>query len=147
MPDAIVRLEINGLTMDIGEGALESVALLPAPCYDIQKPVGGALVDTNQPLDVRWQTLDKPLTWHTATLRVPAFHQPQSMKGESKLPRVLLYFLPDGTVEGERFVEVRLPKKQQGLRATGMPARAATYASCGSAFSAFNPQMVRLLAD
>ena len=69
------------------------------------------------------------------------------MDGESTLLRVQLYFLPDGTVEGERFVEVRQSRDQLAIRATGVPARAAAYAGCGGAFSAFNPQTVKLLAD
>lgn len=146
-PGAIARLEINGQTLDIGERALEPIAPRPAVCTEFPRPVGGAFVDLDQPLAIRWQTLDEPGTWHTATLRVPAFRQPRPLDGESTLARVQLYFLPDGTVEGERFVEVRLSREQLGIRPTGMPARAAGYASCGSAFSAFNPQTVRLLAD
>lgn len=151
-PSAIVRLEINGQTLDIGDRAMASVAPLPAPCHDYAWHVGGAFVDLDKPLTVRWQTLDAPQTWHTATVRVPAFRQPKPVDGESTLARALLYFLPDGTVEGERFVEVHMSKAQlgiraTGIRATGIPARATVYASCGSAFSAFNPQTVKLLAD
>ncbi|MGH8464574.1 MAG: hypothetical protein ACRER5_10540 [Pseudomonas sp.] len=146
-PNAIVRLEINGQTLDIGDRAMESVAPLPAPCHDYAWHVGGAFVDLDKPLTLRWQTLDAPQSWHTATVRVPAFAQPKPVDGESTLARALLYFLPDGTVEGERFVEVHMPKAQLGIRATGIPARATAYASCGSAFSAFNPQTVKLLAD
>lgn len=146
-PSAIVRLEINGQTLDIGDRALKSNAPLPAACHDFATPIGGAFVDIDRALTLRWQTLDAPQTWHEATLRVPAFNKPQPVDGESTLMRVQLYFLPDGSVEGERFVQVRLAKGQLGIRATGVPAPAIAYASCGSAFSAFNPQTVKLLAD
>ncbi len=146
-PGAIARLEINGYTLSIGDRALKSTAPLPAPCSDTPTFLSGAFVDLDQPLDIRWQTLDEPQTWHTTTLRIPAFRQPQPMDGESTLLRAQLYFLPDGTVQGERFVEVRLSQEQLGIRTTGMPAQAADYASCGSAFSYFNPQVVRLLED
>lgn len=145
--NAIVRLEINGQTLDIGDRALESLAPLPAPCHDFARPVGGVFAALDKPLTVRWQTLNAPQAWHTATLHVPAFHKPEPVDGESTLARAQLYFLPDGTVVGERFVEVRMSKAQLGIRATGIPAPAVAYASCGSAFSAFNPQTVRLLAD
>lgn len=145
--DAIVRLEINGQTLDIGDGALKAIAPRPQPCSSYIERVGVAFVDLNQPLDVRWQTLNDPRTWHDATLNIPPFVQPQRMDGESTLLRAQIYFLPDGTVEGERFVEVRPSEEQFGLRATGMPARAADYASCGSAYSGYNPQVVTLLAD
>ncbi len=125
-PGAIARLEINGQTLSIGNRALTSIAPLPAPCSEYPRMLGGTFVNLNQPLDVRWQTLDEPQTWHTATLRVP---------------------LPDGTVEGERFVEVQFSKEQFGIRATGMPTRAADYVNCGSAFSYFNPETVSLLTD
>lgn len=146
-PSAIARLEINGQTLDIGDRALKSNAPLPAACHDFAAPIGGAFVDIEQALTLRWQTLDARQTWHEATLRVPAFKNPRPVDGESTLMRVQLYFLPDGTVEGERFVQVRLAKGQLGIRATGVPAPAVAYASCGSAFSAFNPQTVKLLAD
>ncbi|AYD66821.1 hypothetical protein DVB37_25055 [Achromobacter sp. B7] len=61
--------------------------------------------------------------------------------------RLQLYFLPDGTVEVERFVQVHLPKEKLGIRATGGPERAAIYASCGSATRTYNPQTVTLLAN
>lgn len=146
-PNGIARLEINGRTLDVGDRALASVAPLPATCHDFAYPVGGAFLDLDQPLTVRWQTIAAPQTWQTATLQVPAFRQPRPMDGESTLLRVQLYFLPDGTVEGERFVEVRQSRDQLAIRATGVPARAAAFAGCGGAFSAFNPQTVKLLAD
>ncbi|MFY0477998.1 hypothetical protein [Achromobacter marplatensis] len=146
-PHGIARLEINGQTLDIGEQALTPVVPLPASCHDYPYPAGGAFADLSQPLTLRWQTLDAPQVWHTATLQVPAFRQPESMDGESTLMRVQLYFLPDGSVEGERFVEVRKSRDQLAIRATGLPTRAAAYAGCGGAFSAFNPQTVKLLAD
>ena len=147
MPNGIARLEINGQTLDIGERALAPVMPLPASCHDYPYPSGGAFADLGQPLTLRWQTLDTPQTWHTATLQVPPFRQPGRMNGESTLLRVQLYFLPDGTVEGERFVEVRQARDQLAIRATGVPQRAAAYTRCGGAFSAFNPQTVKLLAD
>src|SRR5699024_8954990 len=122
--DAIVRLEINGQTLDIGDRALKAIAPRPQPCSSYIERVGVAFVDVNQPLDLRWQTLNEPQTWHSATLNIPPFRQPQRMDGESTLLRAQLYFLPDGTVEGERFIEVRPSEEQFGLRATGMPARA-----------------------
>lgn len=146
-PNGIVRLEINGQTLDIGERALTPIVPLPASCQDYPYPAGAAFADLGQPLTLRWQTLDTSQAWHTATLQVPAFRQPGRIDGESTLLRVQLYFLPDGTVEGERFVEVRQSRDQLAIRATGVPARAAAYAGCGGAFSAFNPQTVKLLTN
>lgn len=144
-PGAIARLELNGQTLDIGERALPSTAPLPALCPDFARPLGNALIDIDQAVTVRWQTLDAPQTWHEAPLRVPAFKKPAPVEGESTLMQVQLNFLPDGTVQAERFVRVQLPKGQLGIRTTGLPAEAAAYASCGSAFSAFNPQTVQRL--
>lgn len=144
-PSAIARLEFNGQTLDIGDQAIASLTPLPAICADYPRPTGNALIDIDQPLTVRWQTLDAPQTWHEATLRVPGFEQPKAVDGESTLMHAQLYFLPDGTVQAERFVRVQLPKGQMGIRTTGLPAQAAAYASCGSAYSAFNPQAVQRL--
>lgn len=144
---AIVRLEINGQMLDIGERALKSLAPRPQPCSSYIQRVGIAFVDLNQPLNVRWQTLNEPQTWHSATVHIPDFRQAQPMPGQSTLLRAQLYFLPDGTVEGERFVEVRSSKDHLGIRATGMPTRAARYASCGSAYSGYNPQTVMQLIE
>lgn len=144
-PGAIARLELNGQTLDIGDRAIASLAPLPALCADYPRPTGNALIDIDQGLTVRWQTLDAPQVWREATLTVPGFESPKSVQGESTLMQVQLYFLPDGTVQGERFVRVQLPKGQMGLRTTGLPAQAAAYASCGSAYSAFNPQAVQRL--
>ena len=162
---AIARLEVNGQTLDIGDRALVSVAPLPAACHDFARPIGAAFIMLSRPLALRWQTTGAPGTpetpeahepsstanaahpWHTATLHAPAFRHPEPVDGESTLMRLQLYFLPDGTVEVERFVQVHLPKDKLGIRATGVPARAAPYASCGGAYSTYNPQTVPLLAN
>lgn len=149
-PSAIARLEINGQTLDIGDRALASVAPLPAACHDFARPIGAALIILSQPLALRWQTsnaADGAHPWHSATLHVPSFLNTEPVDGESTLMRLQLYFLPDGTVEVERFVQVHLPKDRLGIRATGMPERAAPYASCGSAYRTYNPQTVMLLAN
>lgn len=146
-PHAITRLEINSQTLDIGEQALKSTPPLPQSCTSYTQQLGAAFLDLNQPLDIRWQTLNEPTIWHTATLDVPAFRSVQPIDSESTLLRVKLYFLPDGTVESERFVKVQLPEELIGIRATGMPARAANFASCGSAFNGFDPKVARLLLD
>ncbi|MFK3781574.1 hypothetical protein [Agrobacterium sp. NPDC089420] len=146
MPASIARLEVNGQGLDIGEWPVKSMFPKPAQCRDFPQPVGGAFVDIDQPLSIRWQTVNKPQIWHSATLRLPAFRQQGSLNGESTLLRALLYFLPDETVEGERYVEVRL-SNGAAIRATGMPEEAIHYASCGSAYDNFNPQRVKLLAE
>lgn len=161
-PSAIARLEVNGQTLDIGDTALASVAPLPAACHDFARPIGAAFIILSRPVVLRWQTAsavgavgasevantaNTAHPWHTATLHVPAFRNPEPVDGESTLMRLQLYFLPDGTVEVERFVHVHLPKDKLGIRATGIPERAAPYASCGSATRTYNPQTVTLLAN
>jgi len=147
---AIARLEVNGQTLDIGDRALASVAPLPATCHDFARPIGAAFIILSRPVVLRWQTASAATPhhpWHTATLQVPAFRNPEPVDGESTLMRLQLNFLPDGTVEVERFVQVHLPKNKLGIRATGIPERAAPYASCGSATRTYNPQTVTLLAN
>ena len=113
--------------------------------YDSAVYVGGALVDIDQPLTIRWQTLDDPQTWHTATVQVPAFTSPTPLKGESTLMSVLLYFLPDGTVDSERVVKVELSNDASAVRVTGLPERAKQFADCGGAHTSFNLERVRFL--
>ena len=142
---AIARLEINGNTIDIGNRAIRLLPHQTTRCYDRAVYVGGALIDIDQPLTVRWQTLDAPQTWHAATVKVPAFKSPTPLKGESTLLSVLLYFLPDGTVDSERFVKVELSNDASTVRVTGLPERAKQFADCGGAHTGFNPERVRFL--
>ncbi|SOE52111.1 hypothetical protein [Orrella dioscoreae] len=142
---AIARLEINGQTLDLGERAIPPQPPFPAACRDYPRRLGGAFVDIDQPLSLRWQTVDAPDAWQTASLRVPDFRDPTPVRGQSTLQRVMLYFLPDGTVAGERFVQVDETRERRALRATGMPPGAGPHVACGSAYSDYNPETVRLL--
>ncbi|KAA8996076.1 hypothetical protein FJU30_22170 [Affinibrenneria salicis] len=142
----VARLEVNGQTLDLGEFALSHTPPWPAPCRDFSRPTGAALIDLQPPLTLRWQTLDEPLRWRTALVDVPDFPQPLAST-ESAVPlRVLLYLLPDDSVVAERYLEVRLPDEKLAVRATGLPEQARPYASCGGAWSSYDPERVQLLS-
>lgn len=144
----IVRLEVNGQTMDLGGYAHMPILPGPGACPGPPTPAGGAYVDIDQPFLVRWQTLEMPSHWQTASVRVPPFRQPHAMAGRSSLLSAQLYFLPDGVVDAERYVEVRARGSLRGIRATGLPAHAANWAICGGVHnSKFNPDTVKLLSD
>ncbi|WMD22108.1 hypothetical protein RAS12_06960 [Achromobacter seleniivolatilans] len=141
---AIVRLEINGQTQDLGHYPARSLAGLPC-----DPPRGGspALVDLQQPLRVRWQTLEAPQQWREARAVVPDFSKAGQADAGKGLARVRLYFLPDETVAAERFQEIRLRGGDLAIRATGVPAPAKSHSVCGGAYGNFNPQTVTLLAE
>lgn len=147
LPSPIVRLEVNGQTLDLGDHAAYSTPPLPSRCRDFPKPSGAAFVDPGQPLTLRWQTLDQPQRWRMATVEVPGFSRPLPENEKNELNRVLFYFLPDGTVAAERYLEIRSGEGKLAIRATGVPPQAHPYASCGSIYSRYNPEMVKLLAN
>ncbi len=147
LPSPIVRVEVNGQTLDLGDYAVRSTRPLPAPCRDIPKPSGGAFVDLGQTLRLRWQTLDEPQLWRTATVDVPHFSRLLPENEKNDLSRVLLYFLPDRTVAAERYMETGRREGKLAIRATGLPPQAHPYASCGNIYSRYNPETVKLLAN
>lgn len=143
----IVRLEINGATLDIGDDAIAPIPAPPAACTASNHTTGVALLNLDQPLQVRWQTAAAPQVWHRARVQVPAFRQPQPLDGQSTLQRVLLYVLPDGTMAAERYVEVLAGNSRRGIKATGLPANAAAHATCGSAYATYGEDAPAPLAD
>jgi len=143
----ILRMEINGLTLDIGDGAIANIPEAPRDCTAYGYPVSPALLPLNQPLQVRWQTADAPTRWHSARVQVPAFRQPQLLQGQSTLQHVLLYMLPDDALAAERYAEVFDGDSRRGIKATGLPASAATYAVCGSARATYGEGAGNVLAD
>ncbi|WP_332610031.1 hypothetical protein [Achromobacter sp. ESBL13] len=128
---------------DIGATGAPEAPVAPGTPETPKPPGTPGTPDTPEPSS----TANAAHPWHTATLHAPAFRHPEPVDGESTLMRLQLYFLPDGTVEVERFVQVHMPKDKLGIRATGIPARAAPYASCGGAYNTYNPQTVPLLAN
>lgn len=140
-PQTLVRLEINGQTQDLGY-AVRSLAGMPC-----DPPRGGtpALLDLDQPVTLRWQTVEDAPQWHEATAWVPAFGAASKTDPDKGLPRVRLYLLPDGTVAAERFREVRV-QGDLALRTTGVPEQARAYTACGGAYANYNPRTVKLLA-
>lgn len=144
-PHAIARLEINGQTLDLGGHAARSQA--GQPC-DPARGGSPAMLDLEQPLHVRWQTLEEPSRWHEARAVVPAFSAASRKDPDKGLPRVRLYFLPDGSVAAERFRELRLRGGELAVRATGVPPQARAVVACGAgAYAGYNPQTVRLLGN
>ncbi|ALX84184.1 hypothetical protein APT56_13880 [Achromobacter denitrificans] len=142
---AIARLEINGQTLDLGGQAARSQA--GEPC-DPGRGGSPAMLDLEQPLRVRWQTLEDPSRWHEARVVVPTFSAASQADPDKGLPRVRLYFLPDGSVAAERFREFRLRGGELAVRATGVPPQARTVVPCGAgAYAGYNPQTVRLLGN
>ncbi|MGS1009436.1 hypothetical protein [Achromobacter anxifer] len=142
-PQTIARLEINGQAYDMGSQAARGV--LPRPC-DPARGGSPVLLDLEQPLRVRWQTLEEPGTWREATANVPVFSAASSQDPGKGLLRVRLYFLPDETVAAERYREIRV-RGELSVRATGLPAAVQAYTGCGGAYSGYNPQTVKLLGD
>lgn len=143
----IVRMEADGIALDIGDKAIENIPAVPADCTAYGYPAGVALLPLDQPLQVRWQTVDAPTRWHSARVQVPAFRQAQPLQGQSTLQHVLLYVLPDGTLAAERYAEVFDGNTQRGIKATGLPASAAAIARCGSARAGYNARAGAVLAD
>lgn len=141
-PQTIARLEINGQTQDLGYAAR---SLAGMPC---DPPRGGfpALLDLDQPVTVRWQTVEDAPQWHEARAVVPAFSQASKADPDKGLPHVRLYVLPDGTVAAERFREIRV-QGDLALRTTGVPAQARAHTACGGAYANYNPRTVKLLAN
>lgn len=143
----IVRMEINGMALDIGDDAIAALPPPPAACTASSHPNGVAPLNLDQPLQVRWQTAAAPQAWHSARVQVPAFRQPQPLDGQSTLQRVLLYVLPDGSLAAERYVEVFAGDSRRGIKATGLPASAAAHATCGSAYAIYGEDAPTPLAD
>lgn len=139
----IARVEINGQSYDMGAYAAGS--LLSQPCNSAR---GGSpvLLDLEQLVHVRWQTLEAPQAWREATVAVPAFSAASKADPDKSLIRVRLYFLPDGTVASERYKEIR-SRGELSVRATGLPAAAQPYTGCGGAYFGYNPQTVKLLGN
>ncbi|APX76193.1 Uncharacterised protein [Achromobacter insolitus] len=137
----IARVEINGQSYDMGSYAARS--LLSRPC-DPMRGGSPVLLDLDQPVRVRWQTIETPGAWREATITVPAFTAASKKDPDKGLLRVRLYFLPDGTVAAERYKEIRA-RGELFVRATGLPAAAQAYTGCGGAYFGYNPQTVKLL--
>lgn len=143
----IVRLEVNGTALDIGDTAIASIPAVPADCTSYGYPLGTALLSLDASLQVRWQTVNAPTRWHSARVQVPAFRQPLPLQGQSTLQRVLLYVLPDSTLAAERYAEVLDGDTLRGIKATGLPPSAATHAVCGSARASYREGADTVLAD
>ncbi|WP_285319446.1 hypothetical protein [Stenotrophomonas maltophilia group sp. Smal35] len=143
----IVRMEVNGTALDIGDRAIASIPVAPGDCTAYGYPLGAALLSLDAPLQVRWQAVDAPAHWHSARVQVPAFRQPLPLQGQSTLQRVLLYVLPDGTLAAERYAEVFEGDTLRGIKATGLPTSAATHAVCGSARASYREGADTVLAD
>lgn len=140
----LARLEVEGQAVDLGGHAARSLAGMR--CDPMQ---GGspARLDLEQSLRVRWQALEDPQRWHEATVTVPAFSAAAQGDPDKGLPRVRLYFLPDGTVAAERFKEIRA-RGELAVRATGLPAAARPHAACSvGVYAGYNSQTVRLLGN
>ena len=106
------------------------------------------MLDLEQPLRVRWQTLEDPSRWQEARAVVPTFSAASQADPDKGLPRVRLYFLPDGSVAAERFREFRLRGGELAVRATSVPPQARAVVACGAgAYAGYNPQTVRLLGN
>ncbi|MGB3436040.1 hypothetical protein [Achromobacter sp.] len=140
-PQTIARVEIGGQTYDMGSHADRS--LLSRPCDPVR---GGSpvLLDLEQPVRVRWQTMEEPGAWREVAVTVPAFSAASKKDPDKGLLRVRLYFLPDGTVAAERYRLIRM-RGETSLRATGLPAAAKPHTGCGGAYFGYNPQTVKLL--
>ena len=132
VPPAIARLEIDGQTLGLAQDKKMAIS----DCSRGNTPVGYALVDLDIPLRLRWQTLDDPMRWHEATVRVPAWRQPLPGKPAS-LPSVTLYFTGASQVAAERFELLSIAPDERGLIATGMPADVSADQACGSAADYF----------
>jgi len=141
---ALVRLEINGQTLVLSPYAYAEAGMR---CRMGYLKSSGALVDTDRPLHLRWQTLDEPLRWHEATVRVPAFVRVLPAGGHAGWPQVLLYFLGKDTVIAEHFEEVRFPGDKRALRDTGVPSEVPSDTFCGSAKDRYDPDHVALLPN
>ncbi len=143
----IVRMEANGIALDMGDRSIENIPAAPTDCTAYGYPAGVALLPLDLPLQVRWQTVDAPTQWHSARVQVPAFRQAQPLPGQSTLQRVLLYVLPDGMLAAERYAEVFDGDTRRGIKATGLPASAAAFARCGSARAGYGDDADAVLSD
>jgi len=142
---AIARLEINGQTMAFSEDyPISGNSTCNASVGRPSGPSGEALVDINQPLRVRWQSINAPGHWQEATVDVPSF---RSIHGGAKtsFPSVMLYFTRDGHVAAERFQLLRLAREKQAIQATGLPSSVPIEESCGSAADRYDLNNVTLL--
>ncbi|QND53296.1 hypothetical protein HB779_16410 [Phyllobacterium sp. 628] len=137
----IARLEINGQAMSLGEEAF-SVA---DTCFWANTPVGEAILTLDQPLHLRWQTIEPPHRWQEATVPVPKFLTENSKGERTRVPSVVLYFTGEGSVFAERFEAIDLPAQKLGVRTTGLPEGMASPPPCGMAYAGYNPETVQLL--
>jgi hypothetical protein len=141
-PLALVRMEVDGQTLALSHDAAVDRDI---QCRYGYWSTGGALVNIDQPLHLRWQTLEDPQHWHNATVSVPAFSHALPAGGHAGWPQALLYFMDNDQVAAERFEEVRLPDDKLALHATGMPRNVASNSVCGSAKDRYNLDAVTLL--
>lgn len=124
---AIARLEVNGQTLVLGQDTM----IRTSDCHRGNAPVGYALVDIDEPLLLRWQTLNDPTHWRETSVRVPTWRQSPPGRPAS-LPSVTLYFTREA-VAAERFQVRTLGAGERGLIATGLPAGIVAAEACGSA--------------
>lgn len=137
---AIARLEVNGqtLTPDL-HGAIAP----DADCTRAFTPAGEALLDLGASLKLRWQTLDDPGHWRTASITLPPLRT-VSRGAPASLPSVLLYFTGNDQVAAERFQLLRQGDRL-ALLASGLPAGVRRDQTCGSAMDGFDATTVTLL--
>ncbi|TBU92038.1 hypothetical protein, partial [Phytopseudomonas dryadis] len=142
---AIVRIEINGqpLAMDIRERAL-----LPVDsCWNGYPDLGPALLPLDAPWRVRWQEARAPYAWREADVTLPPQPLDDAQRRTARLPRVLLYFAPDGQVLAERFQEIELDNDRIGVVNSGVPEALPVPAPCGSALERYNLTHVEPLSQ
>ncbi len=131
----IVRLEINGATLDIGDDAIAPIAAPPAACTASNHTTGVALLNLEQPLRAR--LADRRRTAGMAQRaragsRIPA--SPQPLDGQLPPQQVPIYVLADEHAESRALRgSVSTGDSRRAIKATGLPANAAAYATCGSA--------------
>lgn len=143
-PQTLVRVEINGQTLDL-QGPARSLAGMRC---DPPRGSSPAVADLDAPLTVRWQTREDAPAWHEAKVAVPPFGAASKADGgKASLPQVRLYVLPDGSVAAERYREIRARGGDLALRTTGVPQAAKAHTMCGGAYANYNSQTVKLLAD
>lgn len=137
----IVRLEINGQAMSLGDAALS----VPLQCERVNTTLGEAIFGQDQPLRLRWQTSEHPYRWHEANVVIPRFYSHNMGDEKTRATSLILYFTAVGDVFAERLEEVDLPDKKLGVRTTGLPEGMTAVPPCGTAVDVYNPAMVRLL--
>jgi hypothetical protein len=141
---AVVRMEINGQTLKIPDYTVYDQNWR---CTMGSFESGMAFVDADQPLHVRWQTLDDPLRWHDATTQAPKFTRKLPPDSAGDWIRVVLYFLDSGKVAAERVQEVNLRDNKLALRVTGLPREVTANSTCGSAKDQYDLNNVELLPN